>query len=69
MFSEAEAAADQAGLVLAAMEKILQQMLDLETFNELLDIIRQLQKDQQRLIQGTQQEREKGLLEELQGLQ
>jgi hypothetical protein len=66
---QAESAADQADLVLAAMEEILQQMLDLETFNELLDIVRQLQKDQQKLIDDTQAEREKGLLEELQGLQ
>ena len=67
--TQAEAAADQADQVLAAMEAILQQMLDLETFNELLDIVRQLQKDQQKLIEDTQAEREKGLLEELQGLQ
>jgi ATP phosphoribosyltransferase regulatory subunit HisZ len=66
---QAAAAANQADKVLAAMEKILQQMLDLETFNELLDIVRQLQKDQQKLIEETQAERERGLLEELQGLQ
>jgi hypothetical protein len=63
---EAEAATVQANEILAELEKILQQMLDLETFNELLDIVRQLIKDQERLIKDTSDEREKGLLEDLQ---
>jgi hypothetical protein len=67
--AEAEAAVQQSDEILAALDQILQQMLDLETFNELLDIVRQLLKDQEGLIEETQQEREKGLLEELQGLQ
>jgi hypothetical protein len=41
-------------------------MLDLETFNELLDIVRQLIKDQQGLIEKTETERKQGLLRDLQ---
>ena len=61
----AAAALEQANLILAELEKILQQMLDLETFNELLDIVRQLIKDQERLIDETGKERKKGILEGL----
>jgi hypothetical protein len=63
--NEANAALAQANDLLAELEKILQHMLDLETFNELLDIVRQLLKDQDKLIEGTSNERQKGLLEDL----
>jgi len=66
---ETAAAVTQANDVLAEMEKILQQMLDLETFNELLDIVRQLMDDQGRLIGDTQKthnELQKNLLRDLQ---
>ena len=65
---EAAAAVSQANDVLAEMERILQQMLDLETFNELLDIVRQLMDDQQRMIGETQKthtELQKNLLRDL----
>ena len=64
--AESVAALDQANDILAELEQILQQMLDLETFNELLDIVRQLIDDQQRLIQQTEAERREGLLRDLQ---
>ncbi len=64
--TEAKAAVDQANDILAELEGILQQMLDLETFNELLDIVRQLIKDQQGLIEKTEAERKQGLLRDLQ---
>jgi hypothetical protein len=64
--AEAKAAVDQANDILAELEGILQQMLDLETFNELLDIVRQLIKDQQGLIEKTEAERKQGLLRDLQ---
>jgi hypothetical protein len=62
---EANAALQQANDVLAELEKVLQHMLDLETFNELLDIVRQLMKDQEKLIEETGKERQKGLLQDL----
>jgi hypothetical protein len=64
--AEAKAAVQQANDILAELEEILQQMLDLETFNELLDIVRQLMKDQQELIEKTESERKQGLLRDLQ---
>ena len=63
--TEANDALQQANDVLAELEKILQHMLDLETFNELLDIVRQLMKDQEKLIDETGKERQKGLLQDL----
>jgi len=65
---ESAAAVNQANDVLAEMEKILQEMLDLETFNELLDIVRQLMDDQQRVMGDTQKthnELQKNLLRDL----
>ncbi len=50
----AAAAAAQASEILVALEAILQQMLDLETFNELLDIVRQLIDEQGRVLDETQ---------------
>lgn len=52
--SEAAAAIRQANDILAELDGILQQMLDLETFNELLDIVRQLIGEQERVLGETQ---------------
>jgi hypothetical protein len=60
---------DQANLVLAELETVLTKMQDLETYNELLDIVRDLMKDQQKLIERTQQERKRQALEELKKLE
>jgi len=56
---------DQANLVLLQLEEVLARMQDLETYNELLEIVRDLLKDQQKLIERTQQERKRQTLEEL----
>jgi hypothetical protein len=55
---EAIAAVAQANDILAELDKILQQMLDLETFNELVDIVRQLIAEQERVSGETQKTHE-----------
>lgn len=65
----AEAAIEQANLVLSELEAVLAKMQNLETYNELLDIVRDLLKDQQRLIEKTQQERKRQTLEDLKKLE
>jgi hypothetical protein len=61
----ADAAIDQANIVLGELEAVLAKMQDLETYNELLDIVRDLLKDQGKLIERTQQERKRQTLEDL----
>jgi hypothetical protein len=65
----ADLAIDQANVVLSELEAVLSKMQDLETYNELLDIVRDLLKDQQKLIERTQQERKRQTLEELKKLE
>jgi hypothetical protein len=60
---------DQANLVLGELEAVLAKMQDLETYNELLEIVRDLLKDQEKLIERTQQERKRATLEELKKLE
>jgi len=62
-------AIDQANIVLGELEAVLSKMQDLETYNELLDLVRELLKDQGKLIDRTQQERKRETLEELKKLQ
>jgi hypothetical protein len=69
MSPAADQAVDQVNLVLAELEAVLSKMQDLETYNELLDIVRDLLKDQQKLIERTQQERKRQTLEELKKLE
>lgn len=64
--AEATAAVQQTNDILAELEEILQQMLELETFNELLEIVRQLIREQQELIERTETERRQGLRRVLQ---
>ncbi|MDX1944016.1 MAG: hypothetical protein SFU86_01310 [Pirellulaceae bacterium] len=61
----ADESIDQANVVLAQLEEVLAKMQDLETYNELLEIVRDLLKDQEKLIERTQQERKRQTLEEL----
>jgi hypothetical protein len=61
----ADEAIDQANTVLTQLEETLAKMQDLETYNELLEIVRDLLKDQEKLIERTQQERKRQTLEEL----
>src|SRR5205085_7325976 len=65
----AELAIDQTNVVLGELEAVLSKMQDLETYNELLDIVRDLLKDQGKLIERTQQERKRQTLEELKKLE
>jgi hypothetical protein len=62
-------AIDQANLVLGELESVLAKMQDLETYNELLEIVRDLLKDQGQLIERTQQERKRQTLEDLKKLE
>ncbi|MFO0904118.1 MAG: hypothetical protein U0939_14035 [Pirellulales bacterium] len=61
--SNSAAAVEQAELVLTQLNDVLQKMLDLETYNELLDIVRDLIKDQGDLLEKTRQQKKKQLLE------
>ena len=67
--SSADLAIDQANLTLEKLEEVLAKMQDLETYNELLEIVRDLLKDQEKLIERTQQERKRQTLEELKKLE
>jgi hypothetical protein len=67
--ADADQAVDQANVVLGELEAVLSKMQDLETYNELLDIVRELLKDQGRLLEQTQQERKRQTLEELKKLE
>lgn len=65
----ADLAIDQANQTLVKLEEVLAKMQDLETYNELLEIVRDLLKDQEKLIERTQQERKRQTLEELKKLE
>ena len=62
-------AIDQANVVLGELETVLSKMQDLETYNELLEIVRDLLKDQEKIIERTQQERKRQTLEDLKKLE
>jgi len=59
----ADAAIDQANLTLVKLEEVLAKMQDLETYNELLEIVRDLLKDQEKLLERTRQEQKRQLVE------
>ncbi len=61
----ADDALAQATDTIAELDAVLQRMLDLETFNELLDIVRDLLGDQEKLIDRTKVERKRQALEDL----
>jgi len=58
-----DAASEQSELLLAELGDVLQKMLDLETYNELLDIVRDLIKEQTDLLDKTRQQKKRQLLE------
>jgi hypothetical protein len=62
-------AIDQTNVVLGELEAVLEKMQDLETYNELLELVRDMLKDQEQLIERTQQERKRQTLEDLKKLQ
>lgn len=65
----ADQAVDQANVVLAELEAVLARMQDLETYNELVEIVRELLRDHQKLMERTQQERRRQAMEELKKLE
>jgi hypothetical protein len=65
----ADLAIDQANLTLGKLEEVLARMQDLETYNELLEIVRDLLKDQEKLLERTRQEQKRQTLEELKKLE
>ena len=52
-----DAAVQQADNILLELDKVLQKMLELETFNELMNIVRSLIEDQEQLIDKTKKAR------------
>jgi hypothetical protein len=59
----AQAAVDQSNRILTELDAVLQRMLDLESFNELLDIVRGLIDDQERISAETKKEQKKAVLD------
>ena len=58
----AQIVVDEADTVLDDMNTVLEQMLDIENYNELLDIVRALIEDQKELNSETKKLRVKSLL-------
>jgi hypothetical protein len=58
-----DAAVQQADDILLELDKVLQKMLELETFNELMNIVRSLIEDQEQLIDKTKKARSSEALE------
>ncbi len=54
--AKAEAALEQANEVLLAMNEVLENMLDLESFNELLDLVRGIIRDQEKILSETKKQ-------------
>lgn len=57
------AAVESAEQVLLRLGEVLDKMLDLESYNEILDMVRELKDDQQGLLEETKQERKKKVLD------
>ena len=58
-----DAAVQQADNILLELDKVLQKMLELETFNELMNIVRSLIEDQAQLMDETKKARSSEALE------
>ncbi len=58
-----QAAVAQADAILVAMESVLEQMLELETYNELVDLVRTMIKDLEELTEKTKNQRKKSALD------
>lgn len=56
-------AVEQADAILLELDNVLQKILELETYNELMNIVRSLIEDQAELIEKTKEEQKKGALE------
>jgi hypothetical protein len=60
---QATAAADANDRVLVALDAIIANMLDLESFNEIIDLVRGILDDEERLLDETQKKQKQGLLD------
>ena len=54
---------DQADVIILELESVLEKMLELETYNELVDLIRSMIKDQEELTERTKDQRKKSALD------
>jgi hypothetical protein len=61
-----EAAVASVNETIAKMEAVLEQMRDLQNYNDLLDIVRKLLKENEALLERTKKEQKRRLLEDLQ---
>ena len=61
--AKADLALEKANDVLLAMHGVLEDMLDLESFNELLDLVRGIIRDQERMIIETKKQQKKQIFE------
>jgi hypothetical protein len=61
-----EAAVTAVNETIAKMEAVLEQMRDLQNYNDLLDIVRKLLKENESLLERTKKEQKRRLLEDLQ---
>jgi hypothetical protein len=59
----AEEAVAAANLLLADLNTVLESMLDIETYNEIIEIVRSLIEDQDDVIQETRKQRRKAALD------
>ncbi len=59
----ARSAVEQADAILLELDKVLQKILELETYNELMNIVRSLIEDQEELIEKTKKEQKQGALD------
>jgi hypothetical protein len=57
----AQQSIDQSEEILVELESILQKMLDLETFNELVELLREMIKEQEELTEDTKRQRSRTL--------
>ncbi|MEC8556677.1 MAG: hypothetical protein VXZ82_16845 [Planctomycetota bacterium] len=64
--NEALAAESSAAEVLAKLAQIKENMLDIESFNEIIDLVRSLLEDQEKLLNETEEEQRKRILQFLQ---
>lgn len=64
--TRATTAVEKTDEILAAIDAVLQSMLDIEDYNELLDRVRDLIADQEELLDGTKKAQKQQVLDLLQ---
>ena len=58
-----QVALEELDRVILSLERVLEKMLDLETYNELIDLVNSLIRDQEALLEQTKKERKKRALD------